>query len=43
MRRIATEFGVDVITSLDTLNAILKIEEKNIGEKKIEIFDMQQF
>lgn len=43
MRRTAIEFGVNVLTSLDTLNSIVKIGDKNIEEKSLDIFDMGKF
>lgn len=40
IRRTAIEYGVEVLTSLDTLNAILNIMEKDIQDKNLDIFDV---
>lgn len=42
IRRTAIEYGVEVLTSLDTLNAILNIMEKNIHDRDLDIFDMSK-
>lgn len=42
IRRIATEYGVEVITSLDTLTALLDIVESGIEEKNLDIFDISK-
>ena len=38
MRRTAIEYGVDVLTSLDTINAILRMQDSHIDESKLEVF-----
>lgn len=42
IRRIAIEFGVNVLTSLDTLNAIIKIQRSKTSTKDIEVFDISK-
>lgn len=42
MRRMAIEYGVDVLTSLDTINAILRMQDSNIDESKLEVFDVSK-
>ncbi|MGL6064186.1 MAG: carbamoyl-phosphate synthase large subunit [Fusobacteriaceae bacterium] len=42
IRRIAIEFGVNVLTSLDTLNAIIKIQRSKTSTKNIEVFDISK-
>lgn len=43
MRRTAIEYGIEVLTSIDTLNAIIKMEKKHLKEEKFEIFDISKF
>jgi len=38
----AIEYGVDVLTSLDTINAILRMQDSNIDESKLEVFDVSK-
>ena len=40
IRRTAVEYGVEVLTSLDTLNAVLGILEKGLHKKETEIYEM---
>ncbi len=40
MRRTATEYGVEVLTSIDTLNAIIKMEKKHLVEDSLDVFDI---
>ncbi len=40
IRRTAVEYGIEVLTSLDTLNAILGILEKELHKKEIKIYEM---
>ena len=40
MRRAAIERNIDVMTSLDTLNAFLSFEEKALSPEKIEVIDI---
>lgn len=42
MRRTAIEYGVDVLTSLDTINAILRMQDSHIDESKLEVFDVSK-
>ncbi len=40
IRRTAIEYGVEVLTSLDTLNAVIRIMEEKVHEKDIEVIDI---
>ncbi len=40
IRRTAIEYGVEVLTSLDTLNAIMNIMEKDVADRDLDIFDV---
>ncbi len=40
IRRTAIEYGVEVLTSLDTLNAVIRIMEEKVHEKEIEVIDI---
>ena len=40
IRRTAVEYGIEVLTSLDTLNAVLGILEKGLHKKETEIYEM---
>ena len=42
MRRTAIEYGVDVLTSLDTINAILRMQDSHIDESKLEVCDVSK-
>ena len=42
IRRTAVEYGIEVLTSLDTLNAILGILEMELHKKEIEIYEMNE-
>jgi carbamoyl-phosphate synthase large subunit len=42
IRRTAIEYGVEVITSLDTLNAVINILENNIDKKEHEVFNINE-
>ncbi|MCI6153211.1 MAG: carbamoyl-phosphate synthase large subunit [Fusobacterium perfoetens] len=42
MRRTATEYGVEVLTSIDTLKAVIKMEKKHLEEDKLEVFDISR-
>ncbi len=42
IRRAAVESGVTLITSLDTLDAMLTVIEKNIDTSQLEVFDIQK-
>lgn len=40
MRRTAIEYGVDVLTSLDTINAILRMQDSHIEDADLDVFDV---
>lgn len=40
IRRTAIEYGVEVLTSLDTLNAIIKVQQLNVDKMNLDIFDI---
>lgn len=42
IRRTAIEYGVEVLTSIDTLNAIIKVQELNVDKMDLDIFDIAQ-
>ena len=42
MRTTAIEYGVDVLTSLDTINAILRMQDSHIDESKLDVFDVSK-
>ena len=42
MRRTAIEYGVEVLTSLDTLNAIIKMQNLDIDKKDLDVFDVSK-
>ena len=42
IRRTAIEYGVEVLTSLDTLNAVLNIMEKDVNTRDLDIFDISK-
>lgn len=42
MRRTAIEYGIDVLTSLDTINAILRMQDSHIDESKLDVFDVSK-
>ncbi|MDP0488357.1 MAG: carbamoyl-phosphate synthase large subunit, partial [Fusobacterium sp. JB020] len=42
MRRTAIEYGVEVLTCFDTLNAIIKTEKKHFKDKELDIFDISK-
>ena len=42
MRRTAIEYGVDVLTSLDTINAILRMQDSHIDESRLDVFDVSK-
>lgn len=42
MRRIAIEYGVEVLTCFDTLNAIIKTEKRHFQDKDLEVFDISK-
>ena len=42
MRRTAIEYGVDVLTAIDTINAILRMQDGHIEEDKLDVFDVSK-
>ncbi len=42
MRRTAIEYGVEVLTSLDTISAILRMQDRHVDEAKLDVFDVSK-
>ena len=42
IRRTAIEYGVDVLTSLDTISAILAMQDKHIEVNNLDVFDISK-
>ncbi|WP_297404773.1 carbamoyl-phosphate synthase large subunit [uncultured Cetobacterium sp.] len=42
IRRTAIEYGVEVLTSIDTLNAVIRVQELNVDKMDLDIFDIGQ-
>ena len=42
IRRTAIEYGVEVLTSLDTLNVIIRILEQKTHEKNVDVIDISK-
>ncbi len=42
IRRTAIEYGVEVLTSIDTLNAVIRIQEKNVDKMNLDVFDISE-
>lgn len=42
IRRNAIEYGVDVLTSLDTISAILAMQDKHISVNNLDVFDISK-
>ena len=42
MRRTAIEYGVEVLTALDTISAILRMQDRHVEEDKLEVFDVSK-
>ncbi|MGL4998774.1 MAG: carbamoyl-phosphate synthase (glutamine-hydrolyzing) large subunit [Cetobacterium sp.] len=42
IRRTAIEYGVEVLTSLDTLNAVIRVQELNVDKMDLDIFDISK-
>ena len=40
IRRTATEFSTEVMTSLDTLKALVEVKKKQIQESCLEVYDI---
>ncbi len=40
IRRTAIEYGVEVLTSIDTLNAVIKVQELNVDKMDLDVFDI---
>ncbi|MDU2115190.1 MAG: carbamoyl-phosphate synthase large subunit [Peptoniphilus lacydonensis] len=43
IRRMATEYGIDIVTSLDTLAARVAVKNKKFHEENMDIYDISQF
>ncbi|MGL5000102.1 MAG: carbamoyl-phosphate synthase (glutamine-hydrolyzing) large subunit [Cetobacterium sp.] len=42
IRRTAIEYGVEVLTSIDTLSAIIKVQELNVDKMDLDVFDISK-
>ncbi|MGL5964613.1 MAG: ATP-grasp domain-containing protein, partial [Fusobacteriaceae bacterium] len=42
IRRTAIEYGANLLTSLDTLGAIVRMQDKNVQEMELQIFDISK-
>ncbi|MGL5377715.1 MAG: carbamoyl-phosphate synthase (glutamine-hydrolyzing) large subunit [Cetobacterium sp.] len=42
IRRTAIEYGVEVLTSIDTLNAVIRVQELNVDKMDLEVFDISR-
>ena len=42
IRRSAIEYGIETITSLDTIRARLRVERKDFDEKDIEVYEIYE-
>ena len=42
IRRTATEFSTEVMTSLDTLKALVEVKKKQISNKELTVYDIAQ-
>ncbi|EFS20930.1 hypothetical protein FSBG_00427, partial [Fusobacterium gonidiaformans 3-1-5R] len=42
IRRSAIEYGVEVLTSLDTMKAIIKMQDRNLKEESLDVFDISK-
>lgn len=42
IRRSAIEYGVEVLTSLDTMKAIIKMQDRNLKEETLDVFDISK-
>ncbi len=42
IRRTAIEFSTDIMTSLDTLKALVEVKKKNIANKELVVYDIAQ-
>ena len=43
IRRMATEYGIDIVTSLDTLAARVAVKNKKFHEENMDIYDITEF
>ena len=43
IRRMATEYGIDIVTSLDTLAARVAVKNKKFHEENMDIYDITKF
>ena len=42
IRRTATEYNVDVMTSLDTLKALVKVNKKHINNNELKVYNIAE-
>ncbi|MGL5971344.1 MAG: carbamoyl-phosphate synthase large subunit, partial [Cetobacterium sp.] len=42
IRRTAIEYGVEVLTSIDTLNAVIRVQELNVDKMDLDVFDISK-
>ena len=40
IRRLATEYSIDVMTSLDTLKALVKVNQKHIKKEQLKVYNL---
>ena len=40
IRRLATEYSIDVMTSLDTLKALVKVNQKHIDKDQLKVYNL---
>ena len=42
IRRLATEYSIDVMTSLDTLKALVKVNQKHIKKEQLKVYNLAE-
>ena len=42
IRRLATEYSIDVMTSLDTLKALVKVNQKHINKEQLKVYNLAE-
>ena len=42
IRRLATEYSIDVMTSLDTLKALVKVNQKHINKDQLKVYNLAE-
>ena len=40
IRRLATEYSIDVMTSLDTLKALVKVNQKHMDKDQLKVYNL---